>query len=424
MRRMIGGLLTCGASLAPDMSLAQTSAGTSIVIAADLDRLDAAGARIEPGFQPVPLHLGPFAIQPAVSFISGFSSNVFNRRDAQHDASATVIPAVRMRGDFAPYRLDIKAGGTLRRFARFTSENSEEFSVSSEGAFVLANEDQIVTSIGFARLIEPRSSTGTAPDAAEPLSYNRLEGKVGSDLQFGKFRLAPSLAYQGLRYAPLSLRDGSKTDQSFRNAQSIRGDIRISYDFSDMFSAFASGTLSNIRSTYASEDIRRDAQGLGALIGVKGEVTPLLSGEVGIGYQSRRYDLPIYRDFSGITFTADLQWYVTPLTTVRLQAERTFQNSGYREVAGILTDSLTVTAYHDLLRNLRLSLSATLERGRYREVDTRTIRRTLRFNAEYRLNPHLSVGGYISCIDQDVEGAPLVSAFNTATAGIGITVTP
>ncbi len=83
-----------------------------------------------------------------------------------------------------------------------------------------------------------------------------------------------------------------------------------------------------------------------------------------------------------------------------------------------------MTAYHDLLRNLRLNLSATLEHGRYREVDTRTIRRTLRFNAEYHLNPHLSIGGYISCIDQDVEGAPLVSAFTTASAGIGITVAP
>lgn len=424
MRRMIGGLLTCGAALTPNMSIAQTSTSASIIVAEELDRLDAAGARIEPAFQPIPLHLGAFAIQPAVSFINGFSSNVFNRRGAQQDTSAIVIPAVRINADFAPYRLDIHAGGTLRRFAKFTSENSEEFNISSEGAFLLSNSDQIVASIGFARLIEPRSSAGTVSDAAEPLSYNRLEGKVGSGLQLGKFRLAPSFSYQGLHYARLSLRDGSKTDQSFRNAQSIRGDIRISYDFSDMFSAFASGTLSKIRSTSASEDIRRDAQGLSALIGVKGEVTPLLSGEVGFGYQSRRYELPIYRDFSGITFTADLQWYVTPLTTLRLQADRTFQNSGYREVAGILTDSLTLTAYHDLLRNLRLSLSAALERGRYREVDTRTIRQTLRFNTEYRLNPRLSVGGYILFISQDVEGAPLVSAFTSASAGIGITVTP
>ena len=425
MRHMIGGLVTCGMALWPSLSFAQAiGSGTSIVISPQLDRDDAAGARVEPELVPQPVRAGVFAIQPIVSVVGGYSSNVFNRRDARSDATLFVMPALRVTTDLAPHRLDFRAGSTIRRFERYTSENSEEFDLAGEADVEFTNHGLITASASVAHLIEPRSSVGTAVDAAEPVSFQRLDGSFGLDLRFGSFRLAPSAGYQRVTYDPLSLEGGAKVDESFRDTEAARGTVRISYDFSDLVSGFASGSVSDIRSTASAKDARRDARGISALAGLKGALTPLLSGEIAVGYQSRRYELPIYRDFSGVTFAADLQWYVTPLMTLRLEGDRSFQNSGFREVAGILNDRMSLTGYYDPLRNLRVALSASYERGQYREVDTRTDRTTLRFNTEYRLSPRLSFGGYLTFIRQAVHGTPLVSAFTSASAGIGISVTP
>lgn len=425
MRYKIGGLVTCSLAVGPGIAMGQAvGSGTSIIISPQLDRIDVAGSRIEPEFHSAPLPIGPLGIQPAMSVVSGYTSNVFNRPDSRSDVMLHLMPALRVSTDLAPHRLDLGARGTIRRFAKFTSENSEEFDIIGNGIMKLSNNGQLTASADFAHLIEARSSFGTVLEAAEPISYQQWGGDVGLDLELGSFRMAPSVSYQQLDYNRLSLENGQNIDVSFRDTRTIRGDLRISYDFSGLISGFASGSLSDIRSTSAARDIRRDARSITAAIGLKGELTPLLSGEVSLGYQSREYELPIYRDFSGVTFAADLQWYVTPLATLHLQAGRAFQNSGYREVAGILTDTIALTSYYDPLRNLRVSLSASYERGRYREVDTRTSRQSIRLNVEYRLSPLLSIGGYVSIVDQNVQGTPLAGAFTSASGGLGISITP
>ena len=425
MRYMIGGLMTCGMVMGPSSSLAQAvGSGTSIIISPQLERSDVAGARIEPDFRSEPVRIGILAVQPALSVLGGYSTNVFNRPEARSDAMLFVMPALQMTADFSPHRLNLGARGTLRRFATFKSEDSEEFDMTADGDVELSTIGRLTATAGFANLIEPRSSVGTVADAAEPVSYQRLNGTFGVEMDLGRVRIAPSVNYQKLHYAPLSLASGLQVGQSFRNTQATRANVRISYDFSGMVAGFASGSLSDIHSTSAPRSIRRDARGAAVMVGFKGSLTPLLTGEIGVGYQSLSYELPIYRDFSGGTFAADLQWFVTPLMTLRLQANRSFQNSGFREVAGILTDRATLTGYYDPLRNVRLSLSAYYENGRYREVDTRTRRQSVKLNAEYRMSPLLSIGGYLEFIHQNVDGTPLVGAFTSASAGIGISVTP
>lgn len=424
-RYMIGGLMTCGMVLAPGSSLAQAiGSSASIIISPQLERTDVAGARIEPAFRSEPAHIGILAIQPALSVIGGYSTNVFNRPEAESDATLFIMPTIQMKADFLPHRLDFVAQSTLRRFATFKSEDSEEFDITVDGALEVSSTSQITATADFANLIEPRSSVGTVADAAEPVSYRRLDTTLGLDLELGRIRVAPSANYQMLDYAPLSRINGTPVEQSFRDTDATRATLRISYDFSDMFAAFASGSISAIHSGSAPRDVRRDARSTVAMVGLKGSLTPLLAGEIGVGYQTRSYELPIYRDFSGMTFAADLQWFVTPMMTLRLQADRSFQNSGFREVAGILTDTAKLTGYYDPLRNLRLSLTASYENGRYREVDTRTRRQTARLSAEYRMSPLISIGGYFTLIHQNVDGTPLVGTFTSASAGIGVSVTP
>lgn len=410
--------------MAPTLAGAQAiGAGTSIVIDPALDRDDVAGARIEPALRPRPVLVGPVFAQPSVSLVGGYDGNVFNRPDGRGDAFAMVMPSLQLRANLPRHAFAVSAAGTMRRFARYRTENSEEFAVSANGRLDFGARNAIRASGGFSHLIEPRSSAGSVPDAAEPVSYNRLEAQLGAGLAFGAFRLAPTVQYERLDYDPVSLTDGGKADQSFRNTRKLRGEARLDYDLSGLVSVFSSASYEDLVSTSAPADERRDARSYAVVAGFRGALTPLLSGEVRVGYQWRDYALPAYRDFQGVTFRADLQWYVTPLVTLRAQASRTFRNSGDRKVGAILTDAFVLSAYYDPLRNVRLSATAALERGDFGEAGTRTWRKSARVQAQYSVNRSLSFGAYAAFVRQDVSGPPLVNAFTGFSAGFGMTVT-
>lgn len=417
--------LSSGAVMAPTLAWAQAiGAGTSIVIEPQLDRDDVAGSRVEPAYQPRPIPVGPVFAQPSLSVVGEYESNVFNRPDAEGAAVAMVMPSLILRTDLPRHEVKLSAAGTVRRFSRHTSEDSEEFALDADGRLDLGTRQTVKASIDFSHLIEPRSSAGSVADAAEPVSYGRFAANLGVGIDIGKFRIVPGAGYERIDYDPVTLTSGGRGDQSFRDTRSLRSEVRIDYDFSGLTSAFVSGSYEDITSTSAPAALRRDSRSYTVLAGVRGQLSPVISGELGVGYQSRDYALPTYRDFGGLTYRADLQWYVTPLMTLRAQASRTFRNSGDRRVGGVLTDAVALSAYYDLLPNLRLSAEAGLEHGDFGDVDTRTWRKSMRLQAQYRVSPGLSVGGYLRFLRQDVSGVRLVYPFTSFSAGLGITVTP
>ncbi|MCT2398718.1 outer membrane beta-barrel protein [Novosphingobium mangrovi (ex Huang et al. 2023)] len=408
--------------MAPTLACAQAiGAGISIDIEPRLDRDDVAGARIEPAYKARPIVVGPVFAQPSVSVVGGYDGNVFNRPDARAAALAMVSPSLVLRTNLPRHEVRFSAAGTLRRLSRYRTENSEEIVLDVDGRFDLSRGQAIRASAGFSHLIEPRSSAGSVPNATEPVSYDRLVGDVSARAAIGRIGLTPGLRYERVEYDVVALEGGGRADQSFRNTCALRGDVRLDYDLSGLASVFASGSYEDIRSTSATASLRRDSRDYTVVAGLRGRLSPVVSGEIGVGYRARDYRLPIYRDFQGVTFRGDLQWYVTPLMTLRAQASRTFRNSGNRQVGGILTDAFTLSAYYDPLRNLRLSASARLERGDFGETDTRTLRKSMRLQAQYRLNRSLSVGGYVDFVRQDVRGTPLVSQFTSFSAGFGMT---
>jgi Uncharacterized protein conserved in bacteria (DUF2320). len=411
--------------LSPAISWAQAiGARNSIVVEPDLDRDDVAGSRKEPAYQPQPTLIGPVYVQPSLSVVAGYNTNVFNRPDERKAASVFVTPALDLRANLARHDLRLSAVGNIRRFEKYTTENSEEFALVGRGRYDLGEKDAITTLAEYSHRIEPRSSAGSVPDAAEPVSYARLVGELGTTFRWGAVRLAPSAHYDRIRYNAVAVTDGSEVDQSFRDTRSLRGGVRIDYNVSGLVSAFVSGSYDDMKSPSAPLERKRDARTATFTAGIRGEISPVISGEIGIGYQSRNYAQPDYQDIQGLTYRADVQWYVTPLVTLRAEAARAFRNSGIRQVGGILTDDVALTAYYDPLRNLRLSLSASAEFADYREVDARTWRGGMRFQAQYRMSPAISIGGYAAIEKQDVDGFQVANQFTSATVGIGITVTP
>ena len=157
---------------------------------------------------------------------------------------------------------------------------------------------------------------------------------------------------------------------------------------------------------------------------MRGEISPLVSATFAVGYRQRNYDRVQFRDFAGVTYRADVQWYATPLMTFRLQASQSFLNSGNANVAGILSNRVSLTGYYDPLRNLRLAATLTFEHNDYRDTDTTARRPSAQLQAQYRVSRNWSLGAFAGVRHQGVSGTPLVQPFTSFSAGLGVTFTP
>jgi len=414
---LIAGLLPAGA-MAQDIGDT-----TSIVVAPQLQRADVAGARTEPGFSAQPIHAGPLVVDASLSIAAGYDTNVLDRSGGGGDAVALLTPRISVRADTARHLLQLTALGHVRRFASTGSEDSEEYQLRGLTRIDLAEQQSIFANGSFGREIESRSSVGTVVTADEPVSFDLSTAQLGADLHFGRLWVRPSAQFETSDYKSLSVQ-GAATDLSFRNTRRVGGDLAVGYEFSELFAAFGEVGYSGNESLDPAPNAARDASDMTVMAGVRGEVSPLVWAEFAVGYRQRDYDLARFADFSGLTYRADVQWFVTPLMTLRFEASQSFLNSGNAQVAGILSNRASVTGYFDPLRNLRLSLNLAYEHNEYRDTDTIARRPSMRMQAQYLVNRHISLGVFAGVRQQDVSGTPLVSSYTSFSTGLGVTLTP
>jgi hypothetical protein len=409
---------------APGSALAQEiGQTTAIVIEPQLDRSDVAGNRAEPDFAPQPVRAGPLVVDASLSLAAGYDTNVFDRTVEEGDAALLVTPRLRLRADTARHLMQVSAVGHFRRFASTGSEDSEEFDLRAQTRLDLAERQSVFANAGYAHQIEERSSAGSAAGADEPVGYDTTTAQIGADVELGRLSLRPTGHLEQSDYSDLAI-GGVTNDLSYRNTRQIGGDLAVGYKFSDLFAAFGEAGYSQSESTDAAPNDVRDADDVSFLAGIRGEVSPLVSAEIAVGYRQRDYELNRFKDYEGVTYRADVQWFITPLVTLRFEAGQRFLNSGNAQVAGILSNSASVTGYFDPLRNLRLSAAVAYEHNKYRETDTTAQRPSLRFAAQFQANRNVSIGAFAGVRRQDVSGPLLVQPYTSFSTGLGITLTP
>lgn len=410
------------AFVAPSGAWAQTA--WTVDGTPSLDHADVAGRRTEPGLEAAPHRVGPLFVSPAFAALAGYEGNVFNEPDARGDVQLVAAPRLDIKLDDPRHDMTLSISGKFRRFASNETENSDEYAIRSANAIDLARDIGLSLTFDAAHRIEPRSSSGTFVDALEPVSYDRLGADAALKAELGRFRLTAGAGYQQTSFNTLDLRSGESVDQSFRDMQAVDGNVRLAYDFSGLLSAFTAVSVGRRTSRHALPGEERDSDDLTASVGLKGDLTPLVSVEMSLGYQMRDYRNALYRDFSGVGFSVEAEWYPTPLVTAQLNVTRRFRNSGNRDVAGILEDSVAANLFYDPTRRLRLSFASAVVWDRYRDTTTVARRYRLGLRAQYTLNAHVALGAQVYWGRQQVSGQPLVNAYTSPGAGIGITFTP
>lgn len=357
---------------------------------------DTVGARSRPEVETAGARVGALLISPSFGIEADATDNIYARSDTRRgDVALAILPALAVRSQWSRHALGLSAEGTVKRYARRTTENIETYAVKLDGRLDISGDTRLSGDIGSARRIEPRGATGDTLFGAAPIAFTQLSGGGELEQTFARARLTLAGRYERFRYEDREL-GGTLIDLSQRDYEALTGSFRAAIGVGPGVAAFAS--LAYNRNRYLTTPAglpSRDSHGFTLLTGVAFGLNRLLQGELGVGWVRQDFNAPVFPRISGLAYNAQLRWSPTRLTTMRLSGGRTFQRSPIIGVAGIQQHEVTLSAEHELLRTLILRPSLRYLVADF-QVPTGAAKRQERyftgaFGATWRLTQHLEV---------------------------------
>lgn len=335
------------------------------------DRDLAVTDRTLPAFTAQGVSMGAFDVFPAVSVGGLFTSNLFaHNDDRRSDVVLVVRPEVTVRTSGGPYRVAAYARGDLRRYATYTSENTEEGMAGLEGSVAVGALSSLTAGASYGSFINPRFAADSPIDAAKPLEYNALNGYAGATIEQANTRVILRADVIDLHFRDAPARGGGTLFTRDRDRTRYQALVRVERALNPAVSIYGAASLNKVDFRLAPGGTR-DSKGYGVYIGSSFQVTDLMRGDVRVGYIRQDFDRPGIRPLSGVGALGKLFYFPTRLWTLTATAESSIQDSGVPGTGGFLHRGGSLRSDHELRRYLIASVEGGYFRDTYRGIPRR-----------------------------------------------------
>lgn len=318
--------------------------------------------RPRPEFDPVGGRIGNFMLHPKLDVDLEFNDNIFAADEgADGDFILRARPAlnVERRGSRSRWSLETYLSRSV--FLEHGTENALEGGIKTDGTVDISRRSGLRVSLAYDNLAQERFNISSPTAAAERVRYGRLAGQASYTHDLDPLRLRGDLRATRLDFSDVRSRTGAVLDQDFRDALFVSASAAADYQVSPGVAALARVTVDRLDFRTAVRNgvpFDRDSTGLKAEAGISLELSRLLFGEVRAGYLRRDSAAGTLGKITGLSYGASLTWTATPLTTMRLFADREVEEGGAEITAGNLRSEVMLSVEHELLRSLVLEASA------------------------------------------------------------------
>ena len=367
------------------------------------DKYEAVTERVQEEFDPLPVRVGAFEARPEVGFTAGFTDNLFaSGANEIDDTFVGFVPSVDLTSTWSRHALGFNATLDHIEYTDVDSESRTNLLLGTDARIDASQTVALFGSFEVADLTEPRSNIASLQNASEPVDFSRIGGQAGIQYESGRIKARGAFGLVTLDYDDIELSDGLIQDQDFRDRDETRIEGRLSYAVERDWALFA-------EAIYAENDydppnifnaFNRDSQGTTVRVGSDFELTSLLRGDIGVGYQQYEYDDPSFETVDGVSVAGNLQWFVTQLTTLSGGAQRNVIDPGLVLSNAAIETTVSARADHELRRNLILTGETQFTNFDFENINRDDDRFTARVGATWKINPNIWLDGSYELTDQ------------------------
>jgi hypothetical protein len=423
---LLAGLWTgYGASPAAGQSVDESLITPNLPLEFDRGRNTGVLQRERPEYQATGVQMLSFTLYPKVETGVSFTDNAYQIAGGSvNDGFVMLSPSVTASSNWAVHQLTFYANYRAKRFFSETPRNENNYAVSANGRLDITRSWALDTQVRSARSTEPRASAASPQDAVESVQYQQTSGGIGTTFNGARVRGQLTGNFDRVTFGDVRTFAGGMLDQSNRDQMVLRTTGRGEYAISPDTSLFAQAGYTDTRydELLTFGVANRDSKEVNVLGGATFDLSALVRGAIGIGYIDRRYDLPIYRDLSGLSSEAKVEYFPSQLTTVGVTVRRTVQDSYYFNSSGYFATAGALRVDHELLRNLLLNAQIAYEVDDFAD-DAGTIKIfRVSGGGRYLLNREFGLGFVIGHDKRSGDGPGQTNTFGETRALISVIV--
>ncbi|MBX3493976.1 MAG: outer membrane beta-barrel protein [Parvibaculum sp.] len=360
--------------------------------------------RVRPGYDAAGVRAGGFTVFPEASVTGTFSDNIYATDVAtESDFITTLATGVSVQSNWSRHALNLNAGLAQYLYADNDDEDRLDWNVGGNGRIDITRDTNISGGLSYAELHEDRGAPNAVGLAAEPTEYSLLQADIALAHRFNRVTTRIGARYADFDYDSVPLIGGGALNQDFRDREEFEQFLRLGYDVSPDTNVYVQGTLN--QREYDQQPpavpLNRDSDGWSIVGGADFRLTNLAQGGVFIGYQEQEYDDPALFNISGLAFGANVDWFVTPLTTVRFDAASTVEETTTPGASGYMDQSVGLRIDHELMRNVIVGARASYANQDYEGVARSDDVVRAGLGVDYLINRNFSVGLGYDYTDRD-----------------------
>lgn len=396
------------------------------------DRYTAVTDRPQPEFDAVPLRLGTFTFEPAVTVGVSTDSNVLASGVREVDDLIFVVkPEFSLNSDWGRNFLGVNFTATNREYQDVSADSGADIETAVRGRLDVTRDFTLDAEARSGSFLEPRVAFAALEGAAEPVHFDRTSAQIGAQYRRSRILLRGDVTVTDANYDAVAAIGGGSFSQDFRDTTDTAYQGQVSYATSPSVAVFLRTTFTD-RNGSGVGGFNRDTQATNVQVGTNFELATLVRGDIAVGVlQEDRAD-PRLSDFDGFSANARVLWFPSQLATVTFRAERASFDPGFFNTSTAFNTQLGAHVDYELRRNVLVFGDV----ARF-DVDYQTnvdflgnpfTRKDERWETSagvaYKLNRNARIEAGVSYLDQTANGAPAADTYDRTIFSIGLKVNP
>lgn len=385
-------------AIAPTHALAQTPPNENVSVR----------DRPRPEYDPLGLRFGGFDLNASLDLAVSSTDNLYaDDANEEDDIYFDVSPYARLASHWSRHAVGVETGANFRRHDEFDTEDADTYFVRGYGRLDIGGDTHLTGSAGFAHEVEARTDPDS-PATPEPVEYDRTDAALTLQHTFNRFRVTGTVARSEYDYDQQDFRDN--------DVSLLRG--RVEAEVTPRLGLLLQAETDE--RDYDNSPLL-SSEGQTYLVGATINLTDLMRGEVAVGQFERDYDSGATVD--GTAVSANLEWYVTRLTTLSFNARRNSEDV----IGGNVLEPYVETRFggrvdHELRRNLIVTAGAQVGNREYETIDRDDDFATVDFGADYLVNRRVVLRGRFRHDEVDSTGLDAYRDFEANVVTLGVSL--
>ena len=328
--------------------------------------------RPHPEYDQVGYRFASYILKPTISVSEALDSNILGSSSFERsDFFTSVKPSISLDSDWRTNAISLYAEGDIAKYARYTSENVDNFLVRVSGRLDIERGQTLTLDASYQVEHESRYSpesqaavslAGGGTYALHPTEYALTTAQltyVYAPSRLG-FEIAASVNNFAFTNEPTL--NGGLAINADRNRNEFLVTPRVSYELTPGYQVFVEG-WGNRREYDSTFDatpgrFKRSSTGYAVAAGGEVKIGDVVTGELYVGYQDQMYDDNRLSSNAGVYLGGSVLWNITPLTSLKFAVTRSIQETILLGSSGFWDTEINVKAEHELLRNIVLTAEA------------------------------------------------------------------